>query len=455
MLVATTTHITQTIAPVPLLWIVPLAMYLATFAVAFRGWGESLYIPLLFLFSAVAAYWYTPSAYEDLVIQTGTYLALLFFCGLACHALLYRMRPPAEFSPDFYVFLSLGGALGTLSASILPPLVFSDYWEFPLGLALSAAFATLILPKTFFPRILDTHAISITKAFFLVLVFSLLVRHLMPQETIPSISMRNFYGNTKVIFESDVISLMHGTTLHGMQYAHAEDARLPTTYYTPSSGIGRAILFEQEVRGSKDVRVGTIGLGTGSIAAYCRPDDAYVFYEIDSRIEGIARSYFSYLSHCKDSEVRIGDGRLLLEAERTEGDSGEYDVFAVDAFSDDTIPVHLLTLEAFETYLSRLRSSKSILAIHISNRYLDLGPIVFRIAAELGVNAMIVSDSGESYPGGSYSSWVVLTRDLDVLRSVNFANTDSFVPEPAPYAWTDDYSSLVPVLDIPKPWEDL
>jgi len=452
-LLAATTHITQTIVPVPLLWIVPLALYLGTFVIAFAGWGQSIFTPLFFFASATVAWWFTPAAYDDIVPQILSYLTLLFFCGFTCHALLYRMRPQTPVLPFFYLLISLGGAIGVLSGSMLAPLVFSDFWDFPLALAVSGAFAAWLLPKPFFPRILESHHITYVKVFFLVLVVSLFLRHLLADQGVPTIATRNFYGSAKVYFQGDTVSLMHGTTLHGMQFANPADARLPTTYFTPGSGVGRAILYEQNVRSDKEVRVGVIGLGTGTIAAYCRPGDMYVFYEIDSRIEGIARSYFSYLSHCEGTEVRIGDGRILLESELSAGTLGAFDVFAVDAFSDDTIPVHLLTLQAFELYASHLRSPESILAVHISSRYLELAPVVFRLAAELGMNAMLVPDSGESSPGGSSSLWVVLSKDSGVFRSVAFANTDSPPPVASSDVWTDDYTSLFSVLSLPRPWE--
>ncbi len=452
-LVATTTQITQAITSVPLLWIAPLALYLVTFIVAFRGWGRSVFVPLFFFVSACVAWWFTPASYYHIVPQILSYLALLFFCGLSCHALLYRMRPESGLSPLFYLHLSLGGALGALLSAVLAPLVFPDYWEFPLALALSGAFAMWILPTSFFPRIMKARHVLTAKILFAVLAATLFAQLIFADNGVPTIATRNFYGNAQVTFGEDSVSLIHGTTLHGAQFTDPANARLPTTYYTPGSGIGRAILFAEGDRGGKGVRVGVIGLGTGSVAAYCRPGDTYTFYEIDARIETIARSYFSYLSRCKGADVRIGDGRLLLAAESLGGTPGAYDVLAVDAFSDDVIPVHLLTLHALEIYVAHLRAPESILAIHISNRYLDLGPVVFRLAAELGFNAMLVSDSGETGAGGTPSAWVVLSKDSDVLQSTVFANTNSIPPGASARVWTDDYSSLLPALNLPKPWD--
>lgn len=451
MLVATTTHITQAIAPVPLLWIVPLLLYLLTFILAFRGSGQSLLTPLFFLLTVFAAFWFMPARHIDIVPQVLSYLGVLFFCGLVCHVLLYRMRPKTEHSPLFYVLLSLGGALGTLAASVIPPLIFPDFWEFPIGLAMCGALAIVLLPSAFFPRALDAHRIVIAKMVLCFAAATFFTGSFVGGVWVPSIETRNFYGNATVVFNPGTISLMHGTTLHGMQFTDSSEALLPVTYYTPSSGVGRAILFAQDERGSAGTRVGVIGLGTGSIAAYCRAEDTYVFYEIDERIERIARSYFSYLPRCAHGEVRVGDGRLILERELKAGNSGTYDILAVDAFSDDTIPVHLLTREAFETYVAHLRSEKSIIAVHISNRYLDLAPVIFRLAAELRLSAMVVRDAGEASMGGSSSAWMLLVKDAGVLRSTVFANTNSLLPIPSKEVWTDDYSSLLPVLNIPLP----
>ncbi len=453
LLVATTTHVSQTIAPFPLLWIVPLVLYLASFIIAFKGWARSIFTPFLFFVSAIVAWWFTPTSYGDIVYQVVSYLVFLFLSALTCHALLYRARPPASSLSLFYLLLSLGGALGALAGGILAPLMFDNFWEFPLGLFIAGVFAAWILPDAFFPRILNAWGITAAKVLFLVVATTTFINFLSEDDSTPTLSSRNFYGNAQVVFDTDSTSLMHGNTLHGMQFAQSGDALLPTTYYAPGSGVGRAMLYERERRGSKEMRVGVVGLGTGTIAAYCRPQDTYVFYEIDARIETIARSYFGYVPRCEGAEVRLGDGRILLERERISKDAGAYDLLAIDAFSDDTIPVHLLTLEAFDLYAGHLRDEKSILAIHISNRYLDLAPVVFRAAAEIGFNAMLVSDSGDEDVGGSASSWVLLTKSSDIFSQVAFEGANSEPPLALSRPWTDDYSSIFPVLDVPLPWE--
>ncbi len=444
MLVATTVEITQAVAPVPLLWIVPLMIYLVTFIIAFAGRGRSAFVPLFLLGTAWIAYHYMIASSFNIKEATIAYLLLLFFCGLFCAAQLYRLRPSTSGLPLFYVLLAFGGMVGTLCASIVAPLVFTDFWEFPLGIALSAGVAAYLLDESFFPRIIETREILIAKMLAIMAITLLFFGIIFADDT-TSIHSRNFYGNVRVQFGDGWTSLMHGTTLHGLQISDREHKYLPTTYYAPKSGIGRAITFVREARKGKDVRVGIIGLGTGTMAAYCRPGDSFVFYDIDPQVVALARNYFSYLAHCAGSSVRLGDGRILLEQERRAGALGEYDALVVDAFSDDTIPVHLLTVQAVALYAEHLRSPDSVIVIHVSNRYLDLAPVVLRLAAQSGMSATVVIDDGSSTTAGSPSKWVVLSRGTGVFRSEAFADAGGSIIQASASVWTDDYTSLVPV----------
>jgi hypothetical protein len=445
MLVATTVAITQVIAPVPLLWIVPLMIYLITFIIAFAGRGRSVFMPLLLLGASWLAYHYTTAASFDIKEATLAYLILLFFCGLFCAAQLYRLRPSTSGLPLFYVLLAFGGMLGTLCASVVAPLVFSDFWEFPLGIALCAGVAVYLLDESFFPRILDVRRILLAKILMIAVITFLLAGMILADDRYISVRSRNFYGSVRVEFGAGWTSLRHGTTLHGLQLSDREHEYLPTTYYAPKSGVGRAIAFVREARKGKDVRVGIIGLGTGTMAAYCRAGDTFVFYDIDPQVVDLAEKYFSYLAHCAGSSVRLGDGRILLEQEHREAALGAYDALVVDAFSDDTIPVHLLTVQAIALYAEHLRSPDSVIVIHVSNRYLDLAPVVLRLAAESGMSATVISDDGSSTTAGSPSKWVVLSRDPGVFRSAAFADAGGSIIQASVSVWTDDYTSLVPV----------
>lgn len=449
LLVATTTVITQLISPVPLLWVMPLSLYLISFILAFRGWGQSIFMAPLVLAAGYWAYHFTPASPSEIVPHVSSYLAFLFLACLFCHAKLYAMRPNTRELPFFYLCTSFGGMVGTLLGSMLAPLVFSDFWEFPLGLAITMGVAAYALSIQFFPRIVGERMVRMLKIVFPFVLAVLFTNFIAAEVETNAVASRNFYGAVKLRFEPEAVVLQHGTTVHGLQPTAREWSFVPTTYYTQGSGVGRAIRYAQDVRDTKSVRVGVVGLGTGTLASYCRDNDSYVFYEIDPRIKEIATRYFSYLSRCDDAEVRVGDGRIVLESEGP----GAYDVLAVDAFTDDAIPVHLLTREAVELYTSHLRDERSIIAIHTSNRYLTLAPVLLRITRELGMSAMVVGDSGEDGEMGSSSQWVLLARDARVFDDIAFTGVDAWEPPATlPQLWTDTYTSLFSVLSLPKPW---
>ncbi len=450
LLVATTTVITQLISPVPLLWIVPLAIYLLTFIFAFSGIGRTVYMPLFVLVASAAAFLYTPASPNEIVNQVLSYLSLLFFACLFCHSQLYRLRPRTEALPFFYLCTSLGGMLGTMCASLLPPLIFDGFFEFPLGLAITASLAVVLLPSDFYPRIVKDRTIRairiIAPFFFAVMLTNVVIADVSP-DVRPS---RNFYGAVQLHFNADATVLMHGTTMHGLQPTEKEWSYVPTSYYTQGSGIGRALRYVREKNDGGPISVGVLGLGTGSIAAYCEKNDTFSFYEIDPDIEYIARNYFSYLSRCKGSSVQIGDGRLVLEKQDT-----KYDLFVADAFSDDAIPAHLMTREAVGIYFDHLKDERGIVAIHTSNRYLALYPVLLSIARSHGLTAMIVSHgTGEDEDDLSASSqWVLLAKDPKVFDDPAFIGVERwFAPDPLPRPWTDTYTSLFSVFDVPLPF---
>lgn len=451
LLVAVTTAVTQFITPVPLLWVVPLSLYLVTLILAFSGRGQSIYVPALTLIAAFLAYRFTPATPTAIVEHVGSDLALLFFASLMCHARLYELRPPHATLPYYYVHTSLGGMLGALSGSIVAPLLFNDFWEFPLALSISAALAGYMLSPEFFPRIhpANLRLVKIAFPFFIALLFTNMVTASIDASNVTS---RNFYGTVHLGFQDDVVMLKHGTTLHGMQSISREWAYVPSTYYVQSSGLGRAMQYVQRDR--KPVRVGVIGLGTGAISAYCDGGDTFTFFEIDPRIAHIAETYFSYLQHCKGSSVKIGDGRLSLQKENAAG-APAYDLIAVDAFTDDTIPAHLLTKEAVELYLDMVDETRGVVAIHVSNRYLDLAPMLLSVTRELGAGAMVVHDNGENDGGfrGTSTLWVLIAKNPRIFDDVAFSGVAAWTPpKQLPRAWSDSYTSIWSVLNVPLPW---
>lgn len=452
MLLATTTEITQVIAPVPLLWIVPLSLYLLTFIIAFTGFRAGSLVPLSLFASAFAAWKYIDVSSYGVSWRLGADLALLFFVSLHAHSHLYRVRPSAERSPLFYVFVSFGGMLGTLLASIIAPLVFNDYYEFPLGLALAAAVALHISPQpwilTRFPRY--SYFVKVTLiACILTLIVHATYDFLKERNRDYQLVSRNFYGTVKVYTHEIFRSLLHGTTLHGLQLTDPAREFVPMSYYSPESGIGRAFMYSRLKNPNREVSVGVLGLGAGMTAAYCLPGDTFVYYEIDPRIEKIAREQFTYLSHCPQAQVRTGDGRILLEQEFREAKFGRYDIILADAFNNDTIPVHLITREAIARYVSHLRDEHAIVAVHISNRYLDLLPVLMSIAQEEGLSLLNVYLQNQQQFPSVTSHWVLLSPSPETFNAEIFKGAASPLSEKKVPAWTDDYSDLFSVIKLP------
>ncbi len=451
MLVATTARITQVIAPIPFIWVMPLALYLLSFVLAFRGWGRGGLTASLVVMSAVFSYLYIEWSFYDFARQAIANISLFFFGSLFCHALLYERRPKGEDAPFFYVWVALGGAVGSLAVALIAPVAFADFTEYIYGASALALLATLEFPAMTYVRDQFMRHTKLMKGAFviaIVIIASGLVRQ--PLEDGVIYQSRNFYGIVQVYETDEMRYLYHGTTLHGLQLT-GDDSLSLTTYYVPTSGAGRAVVLKQAT--GTPVTVGVLGLGVGTMAGYCREGDEFIFYEIDQRVADVANEYFTFLSNCEGSDVRIGDGRLVLAKEAREGSEQRFDVLAIDAFSDDSIPVHLLTKEAVELYMSRLKDD-GILAIHTSNRYLELSPIVARISVELGLSFMVIVDEAIEHENGTLSQWVVVTRDPTILQNETFASAASEPEGGVAPLWTDEYANVLATIDIPWPWAD-
>ncbi len=433
LLSSTTTQLTQVIAPVPLLWIVPLALYLLSFVLAFGGFRITPWLATGVLASSIVAYAITPARAELAPLQLAAYLALLFGTAWICHGHLYASRPAPQGLTSFYLATSLGGLIGTLSIAFAAPLVFSDYLEFPI-LVGCAALVALWSVRANLPRaIIAACALVILGGTTTFLAGRPLVDVRAQDRTL----LRDFYG-VKTVGRTEAGNfLLHGRTLHGLQLAGASSTE-PQVYYSPLSGVGRALSALRAREGQ--LRVAVIGLGTGTLAAYCAPQDTFAFFEIDPQVATLARDDFSYLSQCPAETVAIGDGRMLLGGVP----AGEtFDLIAVDAFDSDAIPLHLLTREAFSLYASRLARADSIIALHVSNRYLDLPPVVIRTAADAGLASMVVRDYGRAGTLDAPTTWVLLARDSRVFTDPAFAGADTTPIVPARRGWTDDFSSIL------------
>ena len=445
LLLAVTNHLTQNVAAVPLLWLLPLTLYLASFIIAFDGrnwYRPQLLWPLVLLSLAGMAWLVVDTDYHfNLPVQLGVFLPGLFLACLFCHGELYRMRPAPRHLTGFYLVVSAGGALGGLLVAVIAPLAFNAYYELGIGLVVAGLLAALRFAAL--GRIPGIVSLAVLLGASAAAAYDGLRYH----EDV-RLSERGFYGVLRVKEYGSpgeaghLRRLVHGAIMHGEQYM--DDARrdLVTTYYTETSGIAAAI----ESRGDKPLRVGVIGLGTGTIAAYGKKGDLYRFYDIDSRVMDIARNEFTYLADSKaEIELALGDARLTLEREAPQS----FDVLAVDAFSSDAIPVHLITKEALGVYLKHVRPD-GIVAFHVSNRFLDLIPVVTRLAHEHGAHAVLVSDDPDDEEDSvrSRSDWVLVSRDPAALKRPAIVDAGARPPEDRPEwrTWTDDYSNLIQIL---------
>jgi hypothetical protein len=456
LLLAVTSQITQEVAVIPFLWILPLALYLLTFILAFSGtrlYRRPVFVLLLEL-ASLGLIFVLVSPQQNLFLQLGLYLLFLFACCMSAHGELYALRPAPAYLPRFYLMVSAGGALGGISVNLLAPSLFRGYWELYIGWvallillsALTFIRPTVELQKT--KRFL--HDVSLGIFALLAFAFSWLL--LSNSSSLDSLTERNFYGVLHVRFDSksNANLLLHGVTLHGFQFIAPEERWIPTSYYWKGSGIGLAIV--NHPRYGHALKVGVLGLGIGTIAAYGQPGDSYRFYEINPLVVDLAEGqggYFSFLKGSKANvDVVLGDARISLEQEQAAGQLQNFDILALDTFSSDSIPVHLITREAFAVYLAHL-APDGVIAAHISNRHVDLKPVLWQIAQEFGLHiALLDIPAPADDPSAATSLWMLLTRDpafLQIPAIAAHADTlDGFTTDIR--LWTDDYSNLFQVL---------
>lgn len=440
MLLAVTNHITQNIAAIPLLWLAPLTLYLLTFILCFEGSGyrqKWWWVIVLASFAGMAWLLVDPDHQFDLYLQLGTFLGGLFIACMFCHGELYRLRPSNRYLTAFYLWVSVGGALGGFFVAVVAPLAFKAYYELGIGLVACAVLAAIVY------RDLNRVALAASFATLMGVTGAVCYDGFRFQDYV-RLSVRNFYGVLRVKEygtpgESDHLRrLLHGTIMHGEQHMTGAARRDLTSYYQVTSGVGKAIAAKQA---NGPVRIGVIGLGTGTIAGYGRKGDVVRFYDINPAVVSIAREEFGYLGDSEAKiEIALGDARLTLEREAAE----KFDVLAVDAFSSDAIPVHLITKEALDVYLRHMKPG-GIVAFHVSNRFLNLGPVVGQIAKACGVFAVNVYEKGDE--DKTQSDWVLVSRDQRALEDkVIKEASDPVEVQPLWRLWTDDYNNLVQVL---------
>lgn len=441
LLLAITNHITQNIASIPFLWLAPLTLYLLSFILCFdsdRWYRRALFLPLTAAAVGLCAWGLQDSDLTlNIHLAVPLYLSGLFACCMFFHGELAKLRPPPRQLTSYYLMISLGGALGGLFVGVIAPHVFNAYYEIGLGFVLTAIVA----------------AITLRRLPLLVWIWALVLAGLsgyywneqikdLKEDT--RVMVRNFYGmlRTKDTGTADtpdaVRRLIHGVILHGEQYLAPKRRTEPTTYYGPDSGAGLALKYVHP----QDQRVGVIGLGTGTLAAWGKPGDSYHFYEINPQVIALARSEFSYLKDSKaEIEISLGDARLSLEREAPH----QFDVLAIDAFSSDSIPVHLMTREAMAVYLRHM-SPTGVIAFHVTNRFLNLAPVVKQIADSYQLYTALITDDAED-TDYSRTDWVLVARDRAALESSAISKATHPITEiPGLKLWTDDYNNLFDIL---------
>ncbi len=475
LLIAVTNQITQEVAAIPFLWILPLSLYLLTFILAFAGgrlYSRRIYLVALFLLAFVAIWMMPRLPWFSMGSQIAIFCVLLFVASMICHSELYALRPPARRLPSFYLAVAGGGALGGIFVNLIAPYLFTTgFWELQWAILATGALATTVLAREKqqpastrrrkrkapaekgLPAILRLKPGVIACISGLVILSGLMIAVMQAFASGTLLARRNFYGVLRV-WETNTdrpeilaYQLTHGRTVHGFQFAADELRAVPTTYYAETSGVGLALLHHPARPGS--LRVGGLGLGIGVIAHYGQPGDVFRFYEINPDMIRMAEGEGGYFSFLADSGAEItvvaGDARLSLERELAQEGSHAFDVLVLDAFSGDAVPLHLLTREAFEIYLDQL-DSDGVLAVNVSNRYFDLSLPVYRLAEALGLEASMIVDRGDGLR--SYDSiWMLLARDRSLLDQPAVAERATADAVPAGLRlWTDDYSNLLQVL---------
>jgi spermidine synthase len=484
LMLAVTAYISTDVAAVPLLWVVPLAIYLITFVVTFSSYSPravsvcNRFFPLVLLF---LTFLLTSEARLPLAPMTAVHLVAFFYLAVLCHGHLSADRPSTRHLTDFYLSLAIGGALGGVFNSLLAPLIFTSVLEYPIALACGIFLLTfkpdtpalrsrprwwvepvLVAALTITALKWPGTGITIAVITWVLLLGAVLVCFSVSQQRRRlgvcvllmlglyvvlggrgsidvAYASRTFFGSYRVASDPDhrSFTLFHGTTIHGRQNIGSPE---PLTYYHRGSPIAQVFM----ARAGTIKSVGAVGLGTGTLAAYAEPGQQWTFYEIDPEVERIARDprYFTHLDRCGAScRVVIGDARLSLQ-QRTD----THDIIVLDAFSSDSIPIHLLTREAVQIYLSRLNPA-GVLAIHISNNHLDLLPVVAGMMRDLRLAGRFQLQSSSDITSGKYGSqWAVLARSEATLGVIATDDRWKQLRRSEERTWTDDFSNIWSVI---------
>jgi len=453
LFLAVTNQVTQDVAAIPFLWVLPLAIYLLSFILTFsnRRWYHRGVFTILLLLGTGGFFFILFKPLTHFIIQIILYSIFLFAAAMICHGELYALRPTAAYLTRFYLMVSIGGALGGMIVNFAAPFLFRGYWEFYLGLVfIWILLAILSFPRTrakFWPGVLIGGMATIVTIVMVFMIYTSASGNLFVR--------RNFYGVIYVkhteVQETDLKAnqLVYGATVHGFQLVEPGRRNTPTSYYTEDSGVGLAILNNPNY--GSNLRVGVLGLGVGTLAAYGQPGDVYRFYEINPVIIDLANGQDGFFSFLEDSqadvEIVLGDARLSLESEIAAGQENAFDILVLDTFSSDSIPAHLVTQEALAIYLQSI-TPDGLIAAHISNRYLDLKPVFWQLAQIYNLHMVVIGDAAENNPAAIPSTWVLLTLNASLLETPELAERADFMDgyQTDIRLWTDDYSNLFQIL---------
>ncbi len=496
LMLSTTTYLTTDIMAMPLLWVIPLGLYLLSFSIAFSGKGQAasfivMIAPVILLVDGAVAMFTAGRA--DFVAAIAS-VVLMFVIAVALHTRLYADRPAASRLTQFYLVMSAGGVLGGLFAALVAPVLFDWTWEHPILILAAAALVPLDYWKPLLGRILpDERAQRMSLAVVLTLVFvggswiqrlgiqtgwlglveliafalivslsiMLAAKHwsfvlsmaavLLALGGVKQISTsftgdraRSYFGIYSAgPNDAGNMVLFHGTTVHGMQMSEPGRQQEPTSYYVPASGIGIAMAKAPELFGP-EARIGVVGLGVGTLACYRQEGQEWTFFEIDPLVyEFSQRGVFTFMEDCGgDAPVLFGDARLELE----DLPANSFDLLAIDAFSSDAIPQHLLTREALEIYFNTL-ADEGLVMIHISNRFVDLQPVLARLATDGGyATARRFYTPDDDEPSATPSNWVAFSRDPAQIEALTEGSEWSELGAGKGDVWTDEYASILPHL---------
>ncbi len=456
MLLAGTSEICQDVAVIPFLWIAPLTLYLLSFVLCFesdRWYRRGLFAPLTATIIPLLGWLHLFGTRLHFLAQLGPWLIGLFCIFMLCHGELARLRPGGHRLTLFYLTLAAGGAAGGLLCAVVAPLLLPALWEHHLGLLASALLATFVWfdQRGWLRQNTRPPLTAATAGIVVVAIVLLDIASSITEYTESIASSRSFYGVLRVEHypDEDAVLMKHGRIIHGLQFRSLP--AVPTMYYGYQSGVGRAItaLRERIESPGTGLQIGLVGLGTGTLAAWGRPEDSFVFYEIDPEVVRLAKEHFSFLRDSPASiEIIEGDARLSLEFEPPR----QFDLLVLDAFSGDAIPVHLLTREALEVCRRHLKPD-GILACHISNVHFDLARVTAGLADAAGMACIQwddppVADAGDGRPKISApgSRWTLLANSPATLQSDVLRSPAALPAARSRVIWTDDHSNLLQVL---------